>query len=210
MERIVRTPRELTINCDQVLHCGYFGGQDDTVAREPDLFGACGGEERRLHHRLARHLARVARVWRAGVLVHQPHQKLLIERAPIRADAHRLAVLDRGLDNRAELPVLLFLEPDVAGIDPILVERLRAGRMIGQEFMADVMKIADDRYPHAHLQQPLLDARDRGCRLVAVDRRSEEHTSELQSQSNLVCRLLLEKKKKKIKKIMNKKKKKKK
>src|SRR2546430_5172088 len=29
------------------------------------------------------------------------------------------------------------------------------------------------------------------------DSRSEEHTSELQSQSNLVCRLLLEKKKKK-------------
>src|SRR2546430_9206526 len=28
-----------------------------------------------------------------------------------------------------------------------------------------------------------------------VGRRSEEHTSELQSQSNLVCRLLLEKKK---------------
>src|SRR5205085_6747766 len=31
----------------------------------------------------------------------------------------------------------------------------------------------------------------------AYDMRSEEHTSELQSQSNLVCRLLLEKKKKK-------------
>src|SRR2546427_6257880 len=30
----------------------------------------------------------------------------------------------------------------------------------------------------------------------AINRRSEEHTSELQSQSNLVCRLLLEKKKK--------------
>src|SRR2546427_2617212 len=30
-----------------------------------------------------------------------------------------------------------------------------------------------------------------------VHARSEEHTSELQSQSNLVCRLLLEKKKKK-------------
>src|SRR2546427_9593999 len=30
----------------------------------------------------------------------------------------------------------------------------------------------------------------------AADYRSEEHTSELQSQSNLVCRLLLEKKKK--------------
>src|SRR5688572_32231096 len=34
--------------------------------------------------------------------------------------------------------------------------------------------------------------------------RSEEHTSELQSQSNLVCRLLLEKKKKKNKKKKNK------
>src|SRR2546430_7786520 len=34
-------------------------------------------------------------------------------------------------------------------------------------------------------------ARCLGCLLI----RSEEHTSELQSQSNLVCRLLLEKKK---------------
>src|SRR2546430_6928748 len=39
-------------------------------------------------------------------------------------------------------------------------------------------------------------ARGRGRRaLAARRRRSEEHTSELQSQSNLVCRLLLEKKK---------------
>src|SRR5688572_31767965 len=35
---------------------------------------------------------------------------------------------------------------------------------------------------------------------AAARKRSEEHTSELQSQSNLVCRLLLEKKKKKKKK----------
>src|SRR2546430_12159038 len=33
--------------------------------------------------------------------------------------------------------------------------------------------------------------------LARARKRSEEHTSELQSQSNLVCRLLLEKKKKK-------------
>src|SRR5438270_9805300 len=39
---------------------------------------------------------------------------------------------------------------------------------------------------------------DEQLRRAAV--RSEEHTSELQSQSNLVCRLLLEKKKKKKKK----------
>src|SRR2546430_13172876 len=36
-------------------------------------------------------------------------------------------------------------------------------------------------------------------RVLPEPARSEEHTSELQSQSNLVCRLLLEKKKKKTK-----------
>src|SRR2546430_5248099 len=35
---------------------------------------------------------------------------------------------------------------------------------------------------------------ERGAEIARI-RRSEEHTSELQSQSNLVCRLLLEKKK---------------
>src|SRR5688572_31710529 len=35
--------------------------------------------------------------------------------------------------------------------------------------------------------------------VTIAEPRSEEHTSELQSQSNLVCRLLLEKKKKKKK-----------
>src|SRR3712207_7760185 len=37
---------------------------------------------------------------------------------------------------------------------------------------------------------------DRGKTSVALDPRSEEHTSELQSRQYLVCRLLLEKKKK--------------
>src|SRR2546427_5325469 len=41
-----------------------------------------------------------------------------------------------------------------------------------------------------------LDTRGARCAAHALCTRSEEHTSELQSQSNLVCRLLLEKKKK--------------
>src|SRR5688572_11107167 len=60
-----------------------------------------------------------------------------------------------------------------------------------------------DRYRLIHEQQfrslDALLATDRGTDAAASDR-SEEHTSELQSQSNLVCRLLLEKKKKKKKK----------
>src|SRR5688572_31875361 len=60
------------------------------------------------------------------------------------------------------------------------------------------------------IQDRNLQARlDRGETLVGIKLgRSEEHTSELQSQSNLVCRLLLEKKKnKKTKTKISKKKK---
>src|SRR5688500_16371465 len=53
-----------------------------------------------------------------------------------------------------------------------------------------------DVHDHAHV---VLDEDDGGAPLlVHVEDRSEEHTFELQSPCNLVCRLLLEKKKKKI------------
>src|SRR5688572_28562424 len=57
--------------------------------------------------------------------------------------------------------------------------------------------------PADHPYDVLLDEFEPGMKTADVRRlfdaqhRSEEHTSELQSQSNLVCRLLLEKKKKK-------------
>src|SRR2546427_12338730 len=49
---------------------------------------------------------------------------------------------------------------------------------------------ADRAHQHRRAEQHLA-AREHGLERL----RSEEHTSELQSQSNLVCRLLLEKKK---------------
>src|SRR5439155_4632462 len=58
-------------------------------------------------------------------------------------------------------------------------------------------------FPYTTLFRSALEARQverlghdalRGERCVAVDQRSEEHTSELQSRGHLVCRLLLEKK----------------
>src|SRR5438270_5923159 len=47
-------------------------------------------------------------------------------------------------------------------------------------------------------RQPIEQIKQRDHDQHAEPERSEEHTSELQSQSNLVCRLLLEKKNKKI------------
>src|SRR5579883_3280905 len=64
-------------------------------------------------------------------------------------------------------------------------------------------------FPYTTLfrSQPLIRRRERSCSslirmALCVCRRSEEHTSELQSRENLVCRLLLEKKKKKKKPIL--------
>src|SRR5688572_31445069 len=74
----------------------------------------------------------------------------------------------------------------------------------------EVASVEDDRSAHqlAHAGEirpaELVPFRHDGQRVGVLERvvvtaaigRSEEHTSELQSQSNLVCRLLLEKKKK--------------
>src|SRR5260370_5085700 len=74
-------------------------------------------------------------------------------------------------------------------------------------------------FPYTTLFRSVHEAAARGATLVAslhavdlalacfariVGIRSEEHTSELQSHLNLVCRLLLEKKKKKTKKMQEK------
>src|SRR6266480_5680971 len=107
-------------------------------------------------------------------------------------------------------------------------------RLLGQRRLTDARPALDDQHPAAARQQQL----NRGqltlalaqpphqpaCRLHSVPstarrgdgllrprrRRSEEHTSELQSHVNLVCRLLLEKKKKHHKLFLRQKKKKKK
>src|SRR2546430_13242788 len=62
-----------------------------------------------------------------------------------------------------------------------------------------ISRFCPDVHPGFFLQRHLFQLRARPDAILQrarAKRRSEEHTSELQSQSNLVCRLLLEKKKK--------------
>src|SRR2546427_9392760 len=62
------------------------------------------------------------------------------------------------------------------------------------------LKVLMHRFKLGWIGQNFVALRFRLEILGQFESRSEEHTSELQSQSNLVCRLLLEKKKKKIRK----------
>src|SRR5258706_1403957 len=78
-----------------------------------------------------------------------------------------------------------FLEQRVllGGLDPL-----------GDDPQAEASRQGDGRIDDRHVVGAVAYAADE--RSVQFQRRSEEHTSELQSLTNLVCRLLLEKKKK--------------
>src|SRR5688572_33220691 len=64
-----------------------------------------------------------------------------------------------------------------------------------QQALARAQPGLDGAHRLERLAHRALELRQRGDRAALVADRSEEHTSELQSQSNLVCRPLLEKKK---------------
>src|SRR2546427_9352065 len=77
-----------------------------------------------------------------------------------------------------------------AKLGMIVAERLRRNRKMTRTTSARVRNSVN----FTSVSEARIDSErsERSCR------RSEEHTSELQSQSNLVCRLLLEKKKKAV------------
>src|SRR2546426_3727612 len=70
-------------------------------------------------------------------------------------------------------------------------------------FRSTDLRVKVGRCHHTHRRKSTLDLRHTKplVKRGQVVTRSEEHTSELQSPCNLVCRLLLEKKKKKTKEI---------
>src|SRR2546427_409283 len=71
-------------------------------------------------------------------------------------------------------------------------QQLAEARQALCQFVAQAWRGGPKRHRYAVQAEDL-----RQHHAAALGPRSEEHTSELQSQSNLVCRLLLEKKKKK-------------
>src|SRR2546430_11090091 len=98
-----------------------------------------------------------------------------------------VAGLERGSELRTGVPALDELpcrtaEPLADACVPEQArDRVGEGRRVAGGDQHRVLVVGQHLGHHSH---------------AGGDQRSEEHTSELQSQSNLVCRLLLEKKKK--------------
>src|SRR5438270_10447683 len=74
------------------------------------------------------------------------------------------------------------------------------GRVSRRATSPTTMSSTTDRCRHLRARRSTCCREWNGAYTASMSK-SEEHTSELQSQSNLVCRLLLEKKKKKKNKI---------
>src|SRR5436190_5434408 len=119
------------------------------------------------------------------------HQDLPGQRLPSPADRAR---------GEARAPTRLYLITPPA-LDPDRFAKDLEAALAGGDVACLQLRLkdaGDDEIRRAtRILQPI--AQERGAAFIMNDRlqdRSEEHTSELQSHSDLVCRLLLEKKKK--------------
>src|SRR2546427_2766572 len=155
--------------------------------------------------------------WRISALVlsrdDAVHDLLEAIRADVALVRPRPAVHKEGRRSRdaagLSLLVARFDPPGVAGarqagVELVPIQAEPAGEIpeepAGVAGAATPLALREEQRVRHRPELPLLAGALRGEGRHA--RRSEEHTSELQSQSNLVCRLLLEKKKKKYKKSM--------
>ncbi len=87
--------------------------------------------------------------------------------APMRTGLSCLIAISTMAENCRSF---LSLKPTLPGLMRYLSSASAQARMVGQKLVADVMEVADDRHVDAHLEEPLLDVRHGGRRLVAVDR----------------------------------------
>ena len=86
----------------------------------------------------------------------------MIERAAIDADAHGLGIVAGDGADGGELLVAALAGADVAGIDAVFIERAGAIGIFGQQDVAVIVKIADERSFAAGVQHALLDFGDSG------------------------------------------------
>src|SRR5688572_573671 len=89
----------------------------------------------------------------------------------------------------------LLILPTGLALDDLRPSVLLAGQLVAKGISPEKLTFAFCRIgeSESELHEAMRYIQEAGYSILA---RSEEHTSELQSQSNLVCRLLLEKKKK--------------
>src|SRR5215469_95637 len=153
--------RQIAIDGNQVARARGFAGDDDLVGAQTRFEGKFGGFERGKHHTFVNDFFRLFAKILVGILLHFAHHQLLIEGTAIHTDAHGLAVIDGHFADGGELLVTTLSGAHISGIDAVLVERLGACGVFGQQHVAVVVEVADDGHVATGVEQPLLDERHR-------------------------------------------------
>ena len=188
MQRLIGLAREVAVDGDQIARPRHLARNDDLILAQAGLEREGGGFDSRDHHALVEDLFGGPAETPRCVLFHLRDDELLIERAAVDADAHRLAVVDGDLADRGELLVAPPPGADVARIDPVFVERRRAGGETREQEMAVVVKVADERGVAAGIEHALLDLGHGSSRFRQVHRDAHELGSRFGQLDALLCR----------------------
>ena len=188
MQRLIGLAREVAVDGDEVARPRDLARDDDLVLAQAGLERQLGRVHRGNDHALVEDFFGRPAEAAVGVLLHLGEDELLVERAAVDADADRLAVVDGHLADGGELLVPPPAGADVAGIDPVLVERGCAGRVAGEQQVAVVVEVADERRGAAGVEHALLDLGDGRRRLGEVDGDAHQLGARLGQLDALPCR----------------------
>src|SRR5690348_339020 len=122
------------------------------------------------------------------ILLHLAHHELLIERAAVDANAHRLAVIARDFADRRKLLVATLTMAYIAGVDAVFIQHARAFRILRKQDMAVVMEVADDRDVAAGIVKALLDFGYGGRGFGDIDGDANKLRAGLRQFETLLCR----------------------
>ena len=170
MQRVVRAAGELAVDRDHVLHPADLGRDHDPVRTQAQALGIGGTVQRRAHQRLAQHevgrlrlgstaafrsISRAARSW-----------SRLPQLTPIRTGRSKRSAASTISSNcRSRFSP----KPTLPGLMRNLASACGHLREVGQQPMAVVVEVADQRDVVAQQVQPLADGRDGAGGLVVVD-----------------------------------------
>ena len=127
----------------QILHPADLGAENNLVGPHPVLLRDRGRLQCAHHHRFHHHVARLFRLIQTRILVHHLRQQRLVQRPPVHSNPHRLLVLHRNFNHRPKVVIVLPPNTHVPRINPVLCQRPRTSRILLEQQMPVVVKIAD-------------------------------------------------------------------
>ena len=174
VERVVAARGEQPVDVDEVAHARDLGA-DRMIRSWRSPVASASSAERSADWSIASIItSRASRGSASAALASISSVRMrLVERAPVDPDADRLVVVDGDPDDRREV-LVVALGADVARVDPVLGERRGHLRVLGQQLVAVVVEVADDRHVDAEAADLADHLRDGGRRLVGVDRDADQ------------------------------------